>query len=423
MQNKVVIENVIFAAGDGASFYDDQEAIRRGVKKDGYLYTGTPITKGFSKIRQPAAALGIGLALSDKQIVWGDMMSVQYAGAAGRDPLFDVAQIEGLVRQYVVPHLIGINPSNFKAACDEALGVNGGGGLPVSVEYGVSQALLEAAAYVQRVTMAEVIASELHLPTPMKRVPIYCQTGDEREINVDKMILKSVDILPHGLTNSAERFGRRGEVFREYVRWVVDRIRKVGEPTYHPGLHFDVYGWVGLEFGLEPKKIAEFIAQAADDADGFDINIECPADFGSTEAQIDGYRDIVREMTRIGTRARIVADEYCNTLEDIRRFAEAGSAHLIQIKMPDVGPLLDTAKAVVVCKDNGVGAYVGGSASETDVSARISVHIAMATQADMMLAKPGMGVDEAVTIVRNEQHRLLATLASRNVSPKTARPA
>jgi methylaspartate ammonia-lyase len=64
----------------------------------------------------------------------------------------------------------------------------------------------------------------------------------------------------------------------------------------------------------------------------------------------------------------------------------------------------------LVCQKNGVGAYVGGSCVETDLSARVSVHVAVATQADMLLAKPGMGVDEALSIVGNEQARLLATL-------------
>ncbi|TIN99608.1 MAG: methylaspartate ammonia-lyase, partial [Mesorhizobium sp.] len=45
--------------------------------------------------------------------------------------------------------------------------------------------------------------------------------------------------------------------------------------------------------------------------------------------------------------------------------------------------------------------------------ARTSVHISVATQADMMLAKPGMGVDEAFSIVGNEQNRLLAMLNRR----------
>ena len=53
---------------------------------------------------------------------------------------------------------------------------------------------------------------------------------------------------------------------------------------------------------------------------------------------------------------------------------------------------------------------MGGSCTETDLSAGVSVHVAVATQSDMMLAKPGMGVDEGLTIVGNEQNRLLAAL-------------
>jgi methylaspartate ammonia-lyase len=94
----------------------------------------------------------------------------------------------------------------------------------------------------------------------------------------------------------------------------------------------------------------------------------------------------------------------------------------VQIKMPDVGSIADTARAVLACKGNGVGAYVGGSCSETDLSARTSVHIAVATQADMMLAKPGMGVDEALCIVGNEQNRLIAELQHRHGVRIAGRP-
>ena len=110
-------------------------------------------------------------------------------------------------------------------------------------------------------------------------------------------------------------------------------------------------------------------------------------------------------------------DERCNTLEDIELFAEARAAHLIQIKMPDVGSIADSARAVLTCKTHGVGAYIGGSCSETDLSARASVHIAVATQADMMLAKPGMGVDEGMMIVGNEMARVAALVAARERAP------
>ncbi|RVC78146.1 methylaspartate ammonia-lyase [Mesorhizobium sp. M2A.F.Ca.ET.046.02.1.1] len=412
------IKNVLLAPGNGAFFYDDQAAIRAGASQDGFVYVGEPVTPDFESIRVPASSLGVGLVLADDNVVWGDMMSVQYSGAGGRDPLFDTAQILDLTSRVVVPRLLDVDVSRYLDVCAEVFEPFGHKRLPLAIEYGVSQALLRAAAHLQRTTMAEIVCSEFNLPLPTRRVPIYCQSGDAREINVDKMILKAVDVLPHGLINSRQKFGVGGQTFMEFVTWVATRTRQIGRPGYNPVLHFDVYGCIGQEIGLEPQSIADFICKVADTVPGFTINIESPADFGSTQAQIENYAKIVSIVDSRGSSARIVVDERCNTLEDIRLFAEARAAHLVQIKTPDVGSLADTARAVLLCKENKVGAYVGGSCTETDLSAQASVHISVATQADMMLAKPGMGVDEAFSIVGNEQNRLLAMLNRRRAQTK-----
>ncbi|RWH51686.1 MAG: methylaspartate ammonia-lyase [Mesorhizobium sp.] len=407
------IKDVLLAPGNGAFFYDDQEAIRSGAIQDGFIYLGTPKTPEFNSIRVPASSLSVGLVLADDNVVWGDMINVQYSGAGGRDPLFDTNQISNLTSRVVAPRLLEVDASVFGTSCARVFEHVKGQRLPLAVEYGVSQALLRAAAHFQRKTMAEIVCLEFDLPLPTRRVPIYCQSGDAREINVDKMILKAVDVLPHGLINSRQKFGDGGQTFIEFVTWVATRTRQIGRPGYHPVLHFDVYGWIGQEIGLEPQRIADFICRVVDTVPGFTINIESPADFGSTQAQIENYAKIVSILDSRDSSARIVVDERCNTLDDIRLFAEARAAHLIQIKTPDVGSLADTAHAVLLCKENKVGAYVGGSCTETDLSAQASVHISVATQADMMLAKPGMGVDEAFSIVGNEQNRLLAMLNRR----------
>lgn len=412
MKNSTV-KNVILAPGNGSFFYDDQAAIRAGAAQDGFRYLGAPLTQGFTTIRMPSRSLSIGLVMSDDAIVWGDMMNVQYSGAGGRDPVFQVDAIEALTKSVVIPRILACDASKFVGACESVLAFHENKRLPLAIEYGVSQALLRAAAHISRITLAEVVCSEYDLPLPRRPVPLYAQSGDAREINVDKMILKSVDVLPHGLINSREKFGVSGERFRDFVKWVVKRTREVGEPGYHPVLHFDVYGWIGLEIGLDTQKIADFIARVADDVPGYRLHIECPADYGSTEAQLEEYAKIVEILDRRGTEARVVVDEQCNTLTDIRLFAEAKAAHLVQIKMPDVGSITDSARAVLVCRENGVGAYLGGSCTETDLSARVAVNIAVATQADMILAKPGMGVDEGISIVGNEQSRLLSVLAYR----------
>ena len=116
----------------------------------------------------------------------------------------------------------------------------------------------------------------------------------------------------------------------------------------------------------------------------------------------------------MGCSVKIVADEWCNTLEDIQAFIRCKAADIIQIKMPDMGGIQHCVEAVKLCHANGMGAYLGGSCTETDISARISVHVAVATQADMLLCKPGMGVDEGIAITKNEQARLLAKLTEKN---------
>lgn len=222
-------------------------------------------------------------------------------------------------------------------------------------------------------------------------LPIYAQSGDQRVVNVQKMILKRVDILPHGLINSPEKFGCKGEVFKEFAQWVAVQVKHVNVAAYKPILHFDLYGNVGRAFDADPVRIASFIAEVAEAVSPYKFHIEAPADFGSTEAQIEGFLKIKDHLKIIGCDAKIVADEWCDGLDDVRKFAENGAADIIQIKMPDIGSVTKSLEAILLCKAHGIGAYLGGSCVETDLSSRVSVHVAVAGQADMQLAKPGMG--------------------------------
>ncbi len=112
-------------------------------------------------------------------------------------------------------------------------------------------------------------------------------------------------------------------------------------------------------------------------------------------------------------RVAIVADEWANSVEDIRAFNAAGAADVVQIKAPDLGSVGHIVDAVLDCKAHGVVAHVGGSCSETERSAQVTVHLALGANADQLLAKPGMGVDEGLQIVRNEIERTLALAADK----------
>lgn len=258
--------------------------------------------------------------------------------------------------------------------------------------------------------MAEVISSEYGFPLRPHRVPILCQSGEDRHSGVDKMILRRADALPHGLINNVALVGPEGQALASYLRWVRSRLDRFGAPDYRPCLHFDVYGGIGQAFEHDFERIDRFLGQLEAEAAPFRLRIESPVDLGSRKAQMAGLAEMRRRLRQRGSAVEIVADEWCNTLADVEAFVAAGAADLIQLKMPDMGSLDDTLRGIQICRRGGIGVYLGGSCTETDISARISVHVAMAAQVDVMLAKPGMGVDEAYSIIANEQSRLIAVL-------------
>ncbi|MFA7050832.1 MAG: methylaspartate ammonia-lyase, partial [Bacilli bacterium] len=89
-------------------------------------------------------------------------------------------------------------------------------------------------------------------------------------------------------------------------------------------------------------------------------------------------------------------------------FADNKAGHILQIKTPDLGGINNTIEAILYCNKKGIGSYCGGTCNETDISAKTTTQIALACSASQILAKPGMGVDEALMLARNEIARVCA---------------
>lgn len=406
------IEKVVCSAGRTGFFFDDQKAIKAGAKADGAAYVGQAMTPGFEKIRQAGESISVMLILEDGQVAYGDCAAVQYSGAGGRDPLFLASNFIPVIEKYVAPVLEGREADNFKALAEEVEKVEvDGKRLHTAIRYGVSQAILDAVAKATKRLMCEVVADEYGTTVSEKQIPIFTQSGDNRYENADKMILKGAAILPHALINNVEtKLGRDGSILREYVEWLRDRIIAL-RPTedYAPVMHIDVYGTIGQAFGNENfKAMADYIATLEEAAKPFKLRIEGPMDAGEREKQMLCLKGLREEIDRRRINVELVADEWCNTLEDVIYFCDNKAGHMAQIKTPDLGGINNTIEAVLYCKKNGFGAYQGGTCNETDRSAQVCVNCAMATQPDQILAKPGMGVDEGFMIVYNEMNRIIA---------------
>ena len=407
------IVDVVCSAGRTGFYFDDQRAIKKGAAHDGVFYKGEPVTDGFTAVRMAGESISVQIILEDGQVAYGDCAAVQYSGAGGRDPLFLAKDFIPVIDKYIKPVLVGREADNFRklAADMEAIQVEGKR-LHTAIRYGVSQALLDAVAKAEHKLMCEVVADEYGCTVSDKPIDVFTQSGDDRYDNSDKMIIKGAQVLPHALINNIEtKLGPKGEKLEEYVAWLRDRIlNNRSDENYNPIFHIDVYGTIGAAFGNNNhKEMADYIAKLGELAKPFHLRIEGPMDCDvDRETQMIALKGLTEELDRRNIDVELVADEWCNTLDDIKYFTDNHAGHMVQIKTPDLGGINNTIEAVLYCKEHGMGAYQGGTCNETDRSAQVCTHCAMATQPVQILAKPGMGVDEGYMIVYNEMNRILA---------------
>lgn len=395
----------------GGFFFDDQHAIKQGAEADGFTYKGEPVLPGFSRIRQAGEAISVLLLLENGEIAHGDCAAVQYSGAGGRDPLFLASDFIPIIEQVVTPLLEGRQITSFRQLAGEIDGLKvGNKPLHTAIRYGVTQAILDAVAKKERKLMVDVIAGEYGTKPASRPLPIFAQTGDDRYINAEKMIIKGVDVLPHGLINHVPtKLGFQGEILREYIKWLKKRVMELRtSPDYRPVLHIDVYGTIGMIFQNNLAKITSYLRLLEETAFPLPLRIEGPVDMGEREGQIRMLQALREELEKYGSKVEIVADEWCNTFDDIKLFVRERAGHMVQVKTPDLGGINNSIEAVLYCRKYGMGAYLGGTCNETDRSAQICTHVGMATGPDQILAKPGMGMDEGYMIVFNEMNRILA---------------
>lgn len=410
------IVDVICSEGKTGFYFDDQRAIKKGAKHNGFTYIGEPVTDGFAKVRQAGESISVMLILEDGQVAYGDCAAVQYSGAGGRDPLFLAKDFIPLIEKEIAPKLIGRELNEFKSLAEEfdSMKINGKR-LHTAIRYGVTQAILDAVAKSKKITMAEVIRNEYNPKGEIKRVPIFAQSGDDRYDNVDKMIIKGADVMPHALINNVEeKLGKHGEKLLEYVKWLRNRVIELRtSKDYNPIFHIDVYGTIGIAFNYDTKTMADYIASLAEAAKPFHLRIEGPMDVEDRQKQMEAMRDLRAEIDSRKINAELVADEWCNTVDDVKFFTDNKAGHMVQIKTPDLGGVNNIADAIMYCKDHGMGAYCGGTCNETNRSAEVTTNIGMACGAKQVLAKPGMGVDEGYMIVNNEMNRVVALVNRR----------
>lgn len=397
------ISGIRVDCGIGGYWINDQAAIQTGARADGFFFEGRTSSPAFPALRSPSIAYLATLELDDGQAALGDCVTVANAGVAGRpQPL--QAEAAPAVRQALEQGLLGRSFAGFREAAGalEEIALPAGTELPV--RFGVSQALLSAAALARRSSMAATLCAEFGMPLPTRGPGFAGSCGGAWENNVDKAIVRGLEMFPQSAIQSAEECRR----LPEYVSWISGRVRRWGAPGYNPDLHFDFHASLGRMLGNDEAKVLDYLAGICERAGSTTtVYFEDPMLAGSAEEARERMLSLRGKLESRLPNARLIADEWANGPGQVAAFAASGGAHAIQIKMPDNGSILHTIAAIQGCRQHGVLAYVGGSCNETDISTRASVHVGMAFGAWRMLTKPGLGLDEAVMIMTNEINRTL----------------
>jgi methylaspartate ammonia-lyase len=412
------IREVVYAVGHSGYFNKDLKAVKAGAKANGSFVEGRPLTPGYTNIVQAGAIISVMLLLDDGSVAIGECADVIFSGLAGRDPLFIPEQHLPLLESTVRSWLVGRDVDAFRAPAGEIDRLEvGGARLHTALRYGLTQALLSATALAGRETMAEVIAREYGVTLQKEPIGILasCHRGDA--LQLDRVIMKRAAVLPHASFTLARDLGPEGATLMDYARSVARRVEEVGAPGYKPRLHFDVYGTIGDLFGDDIDAVVDYLGRLAQVVQPFDLMIETPVIADSRQRQIETFGRLKAGLSASHVAVGLIADEWCNTLEDIRAFAEAAVCDYVQIKTPDLGGINNSIEAVLYCKAHGMGSCLGGTANETDISARISAQIGLATGPDFMLSKPGIGADEGLMILSNEMLRTLALVKHRGRGP------
>jgi methylaspartate ammonia-lyase len=279
------LTRIIATSGLGGFWNDDNEAIKRGALQDGFTYKGEPVTPGFSAIRQPARAVPIILEMDTGELAQGDCTWVQYGGErAGREGLASTESVVQLIHDELEPWLLGREITGFKDTMDA---LEDDLDLPRCVLYGASQALLDAVAKARRRTMAEVLAEEYGTTIERSPLTFFAQCGDNYHYTVDKMILRRIPVHPHALINSVPRLHK----LMDYLKWTKKRITELApDGGYHPILHYDLYGNLGLAYGNDIDRVVEYLIDLEAKAKPYKLQVEDPVYMSSKEEQMEAIR-------------------------------------------------------------------------------------------------------------------------------------
>jgi methylaspartate ammonia-lyase len=412
MKKRLKIQDVIATEIPGSYFFEDLAQIRSQHLPEPVRYHSLTNHNRFPFIRSHVPCVSIGVVSKGCPVIWGDAVPVSFAGKSGRRSPRPAVEICRWVKTEFKEWLMGV--ANFDWPDVELEFQRAFPKCEPFVTYGVSQVLVQMAAVQADQPLWVVIQQGLGGAGGPAPVFFHGSCGRDFYGAVDKMLFRKIPYLPQGQFEDIERqIGKDG---LRLIEWVQDFKVRSQAFGYVPTLTLDFHGALDEVFSNDLARIATYLASLGQEASPHRLHIESPISAPNFETFCQRQAELsklVKKLCKTSTTIALIADEWANTLEEIKHLADLDAVDGVHIKMPDVGSLYEIGRAVQQLKHRGKFSLLGGSCTETFTSSKISVHLAMATGPDATLVKPGMGFDEGFSLMAGESSKSFAEFSAK----------
>ena len=312
---ELTIADVLAVPATGGYFADDQAAIKAGAVRDGLAYPGE---RARARRRRSRSCC----VLSDGYVAHGDCVSVQYSGVGGREPRLRADDARRADRRDVAPRCAA-RAGRPRSATGCGRGVRRRRGLRALAGAARRRRAPRRHARWPRSSRAEwgldgAVGARPDLRPDRRGAPRQRRQDDPQ----------AGRLAPA----RADQHARAGGGHRR-LRALGARPRPAPAPRRRT-----------TRRSCTSTSTACSAATCEDRGDPrrwrrrrepFALRVEHPLDAGSREAQI---RALARAARRCSAAAsQLVADEWANTVDDIRAFNARRAADVVQIKTPDLG--------------------------------------------------------------------------------------
>lgn len=377
--------------------------------------------------------LAVGLQLSDGQRFWANCVDVPAASRLGATAVFDLQQAARSVHNLVQPlwqgqpvvafrplaqmlmplmepfsytHTIPPKPQPTAGAVTRRSLITGflaqeeapeshaeeviiERPLHPALQYGLTAALLQAVASVNRESVAALIAQEYGLALGETAVPLQITLNDENIQTTHTILTTQVASLGYTTSknNHKATLGANGERLQRHMRQVAAWLPTV-EASYQPALHLDLRDGFRELFNNDEGKVLGALVGLEQAARPFTLHVQNPVWQDSRKAQLKSLEKLQSYLAFRRLKLKLVADAWVDWPADVSHFANPKVCHMVHIALPRLGNLEAGITAVLHLNSHNQPVILSGEDSP------LTTHIALATCPTYLSGSPQLHYNE-----------------------------